>query len=337
MKVIEKYPLSDLNSFGIDVKAKYFIEIESDGALEDLFSGSDILQSRHLILGSGSNILFTKDFDGLVIKLSTRGIKLLDDSDGQMLLQAKAGEDWDHLVAHTVNRGWGGLENLSLIPGQVGSSPIQNIGAYGVELKDHFHSLTAFDKKTRAFVHFDEKACAFAYRNSYFKQAGKGAYVITDVTFKLDAVPKIHTHYRALSRELEIYGITNPGIADVREAVCRIRRSKLPDPDKIGNAGSFFKNPVVQKRQYDQLQSDFPNIVAFDDNGGKKLAAAWLIDKAGWKAYRRGDAGVHDKQALVLVNHGQASGQQILELAMDIRDSVKQKFGVTLEPEVNII
>ncbi|MFP4065515.1 MAG: UDP-N-acetylmuramate dehydrogenase [Bacteroidales bacterium] len=240
-------------------------------------------------------------------------------------------------MAFCVENGWGGLENLSLIPGQAGSSPIQNIGAYGVELKDHFHSLRACCKETGKVMTFNREDCGFAYRSSFFKGKGKDRYIILSVTFGLDRNPVIRTDYGGLQGELKSMGCSHPDIADVRAAVCRIRESKLPDPEVTGNAGSFFKNPVVPKETYHQLKNKHPGIVAFTESNGMKLAAGWLIDQAGWKGYREGDAGVHPKQALVLINHGKASGIDILNLASRIQDSVRERFGVKLEPEVNIV
>lgn len=328
------HPLKGLNTFGIEAHAREYTEVQSKEALSGLFSK---IKGKHLILGGGSNVLFRGDFDGMVIRMAISGKKVTGTMPGKVLLEASAGEDWDDLVSYCVDRGWGGLENLSLIPGQVGSSPIQNIGAYGVELKDHFHSLTAFDKEKKVFVVFDEKGCRFGYRNSFFKREGKDRFVITSVTFSLDKKPVPQTAYGSLRSELDKAGIDNPEIKDVRQAVCSIRRSKLPDPDKLGNAGSFFKNPVVSMKAYQGLKEKFPGMVAFDDPGGKKLAAGWLIDNAGWKGYRRGDAGVHEQQALVLVNHGKATGNDIIQLADDIQKSVFVKYGIRLEPEVNII
>ncbi len=328
------YPLKDLHTFGTDAYAKEYVEVSSREALPALLS---TYQGKHLVLGGGSNMLFLGDFDGMVIRIAIKGKKVIGTKPGKILLEVAAGEDWDDVVAYCVDQNWGGLENLSLIPGQTGSSPIQNIGAYGSELKDHFHSLTAFDKEKKTFKIFDKKSCNFGYRDSFFKQAGKDRYVIASVTLALDTKPIAKTGYGSLSAELTSAGIDNPGIGDVRKAVCNIRRSKLPDPEKLGNAGSFFKNPVVSKKTFSVLKKEFPEIVAFDDPKGKKLAAGWLIDRAGWKGYRHGDAGVHAQQALVLVNHGKANGLEIIQLANKIQKSVFEKYGIRLEPEVNII
>ncbi len=328
------YPLKALNTFGIEAYAREYVEVHSKEALLSLFHKNP---GKHLILGGGSNLLFSGDFNGTVIRIAIKGMKVTDTLTGKILLEVAAGENWDDLVAYCVEQNWGGLENLSLIPGQVGSSPIQNIGAYGVELKDHFHSLIAFDKENKRFHVFDKEACRFGYRDSFFKQEGINRFIITSVTFALDPQPTPRTTYGSLASELAAASTSTPDIQAVRKAVCNIRRRKLPDPQDIGNAGSFFKNPLVSRKSYLSLKKKFPDIVAFDDTKGKKLAAAWLIDRAGWKGYRRGDAGVHDQQALVLVNHGKASGREIIHLANTIQQSVFEKYGIKLEQEVNII
>ena len=337
MLLQESYPLKHLNTFGMDVSARYYAEITSRDDLSVIFDDPGFAANPHLVLGGGSNLLFRGNYDGTILHIRLRGKEIVAENKDNVFLKAAAGEPWDELVAFCVENGWGGLENLSLIPGQAGSSPIQNIGAYGVELKDHFHSLEAWCKKTGEVKIFNREDCRFAYRNSFFKGEGKGKYIILSVTFYLDKNPVIRTDYGGLLRELESMGCSSPDIADVRTAVCKIRKSKLPDPEITGNAGSFFKNPVVPEKTYRQLKKTHPGIVAFPDSGGMKLAAGWLIDQAGWKGYRDGDAGVHPKQALVLINHGEATGTDILNLASRIQESVKKHFGVTLEPEVNIV
>ncbi len=337
MIIKENHSLGNLNTFGIEACARGYVEVSTKESLHELLSDNKILSGSHLILGEGSNILFTDDYEGTIIRMMIKGREIVGRKEGQIFLKVMAGEVWDDLVAYCVDRGWGGLENLSLIPGQVGSSPIQNIGAYGTELEAHVDSLEAYDKQEGKLTVFNHEDCQFSYRNSYFKSSGKHRFVITSVTFKLDEEPVINTHYGSVAQELEKMGISNPTISDVREVVCSIRRSKLPDPDVLGNAGSFFKNPVVSVKNYQVLKTNYPELVAYPAGKDMKLAAGWLIDKAGWKGFRQGDAGVHDKQALVLVNHGKATGKEILSLAYNIRDSVKEKFGVTLEPEVNIM
>ncbi len=337
MLIRENQPLGRLNTFGIDANARLYVEIDSDEALHKLVANKEIFSSRHMILGEGSNILFTRDYPGTIIRLTTKGKEVVERKEGHIFLRVKAGEVWDELVAYCVEKGWGGIENLSLIPGQVGSSPIQNIGAYGAELEEHFDSLEAYDKQKGEMVHFAHKNCHFGYRNSLFKGIGKDRYMITTVTLRLDEKPRIKTNYGSIKQELTRMGVVSPGIAQVREAVCRIRREKLPDPDQLGNAGSFFKNPVVSMQEYDRIKEKHPGVIAYPVGNQMKLAAGWLIDEAGWKGFRKGDAGVHDKQALVLVNHGSASGNDIMALAKQIMKSVKEMAGVTLEPEVNIM
>ena len=337
MLVQENYPLKHLNTFGMDVYARYFVDITFRDVLPEIFNTPCTTAKPHIVLGGGSNVLFRGDYDGTLLHVGLRGKQILAENKKNVWLEAAAGEPWDELVAFCVENGWGGLENLSLIPGQAGSSPIQNIGAYGVELKDHFYSLEAWCKETGEVKTFNREDCRFAYRHSFFKEEGKGKFIILSVTFCLDKNPVIRTDYGGLKRELESMGCSNPDIADVRSAVCRIRESKLPDPEITGNAGSFFKNPVVPEKIYFQLMETHPGIVAYPESNGMKLAAGWLIDQAGWKGYRDGDAGVHPKQALVLINHGKATGTDILNLASRIQDSVKKHFGVTLEPEVNIV
>lgn len=338
MTIPEHVSLKQYNTFGVDVRARYFMEVTDPEMLYGVFPWTGQWGSSHLVLGGGSNVLFTTDFPGLVLRMQNKGREVVGESDDHVLLNVQAGEDWDGLVDWCVGQDWGGLENLSLIPGQAGTSPMQNIGAYGVEVKDVFHSLRAFDKTTGTILTFGQTECRFGYRNSYFKQEGRDRYVIVSVCFRLTTGNhRINTSYAALAGELDRQGISQPGIRDVRDAVIRIRESKLPDPAELGNAGSFFKNPVVSLQAFQRIRETHPEIVAYPDQAGIKLAAGWLIEKAGWKGYRRGDAGVHDRQALVLVNHGKAGGKEIAALGDAIRTSVSELFGVELETEVNII
>ncbi len=337
MLILENHSLKELNTFRIAACAKSFVRVSTTGELLTLVDTPSFREGNPLILGGGSNMLFTADYNGLVVQQITRGRHVIDEKDGKVFLKVMAGEPWDELVGYCVQNGWGGLENLSLIPGHVGSSPIQNIGAYGTELRDHFHSLEAIDRNTGKKMTFTGPDCCFGYRESFFKGEGKNRFVIASVTFALDSKPVVHTHYGELERELKSKGIKEASIADVREVVCDIRKRKLPDPAVIGNAGSFFKNPVVTMKRYRQLKKAFPGIVAYPEQKGTKLAAGWLIEQAGWKGFRKGDAGVHDKQALVLVNHKNATGMDILRLATEIQQSVRLKFGVPLQPEVTII
>ncbi len=337
MPVEHNQPLKKLNTFGMDVSARFLARIRNQEELSGLLASSIYRDNHHLVLGGGSNILFTGDFDGLVIHMDARGMEVVGETSHQVFLKVQAGEPWDPLVAFCVDRGWGGLENLSLIPGQAGSSPVQNIGAYGAELKDCFHSLEALEKDNGKMREFSREECQFKYRDSYFKQEGRDRFIIMSVTFCLNKAAGPNTRYGNLDEELESMGCRRPGIAHVREAVCRIRRRKLPDPQLLGNAGSFFKNPVVGHGTYSKLKERFPGMVAYPGAGQVKLAAGWLIEQAGWKGVRQGEAGVHSEQALVLVNHGNASGAGILQLAREIMQSVEHKYGIRLEPEVLIV
>jgi UDP-N-acetylmuramate dehydrogenase len=338
MLIKENQSLKKFNTFGIEVSARYFAEVETLEDLRQVFERFPAETNPHLLLGGGSNLLFTNDFEGLVIKMSMKGIEISREDDQEVVVKAAAGEDWDHFVSYCVDRGWSGLENLSLIPGQVGSSPIQNIGAYGVELKDSFDQLEAYEKSTGEVCTFSAEGCRFGYRDSFFKREGRNRFVILSVSFRLRKNNYgLKLGYGAIQSELAKQGITKPGIAQMREVVCSIRRNKLPDPAITGNAGSFFKNPVVDMYKFEALQKEHPAIVAFPDKDGMKLAAGWLIEQAGWKGYRQGDAGVHTLQALVLVNYGTSTGKEIMHLSEKIKISVFEQFGVKLDTEVNII
>jgi len=337
MVCLEDISLKPYNTFGIDVRARFFTEALTE---EDVIGLAGNLQDVHLpllILGGGSNVLFTKDFPGTVLKISTKGILVIKEDEGTVWVKANAGENWDDLVKFCVESGWGGLENLSAIPGNAGTSPVQNIGAYGVEMKDTFCELEAFDLESRGKRIFSKEECGFGYRESIFKLKYKGRFIILNVTFRLKKNPVLCLDYGNIREELNHMKVDHPGIADVREAVCHIRSRKLPDPAVKGNAGSFFKNPVILPQQFENLKQSFPGIVSFPQEGKIKLAAAWLIEQCGWKGKRAGNAGVHSTQPLVLVNHGNATGPEIINLSDEIRQSVYQKFGVMLETEVNVI
>lgn len=336
MLISENQSLQPYNTFGIDVTTRYFTEVHTEAELrEALQSGIEPI----FILGGGSNILLTKDFAGLVIKNSISGKAIIKTNENQVIVRIGAGENWHQTVLWTLSQNFGGLENLSLIPGTVGASPMQNIGAYGVEIKDVFHHLEAMERATGEIRTFDKAACQFGYRESIFKKERKDQYVITQVYFQLTLVQhNINVSYGAIREVLSAKGIENPTIQDVSDAVIAIRSSKLPDPAKIGNSGSFFKNPEIPVAQFEILKQQFPTIPAFPgEKGGVKVPAGWLIEQCGWKGTRRGDAGCYDKQALVLVNYGNAQGAEIWQLAMDIADSVEGKFGIRLMPEVNIL
>lgn len=333
----ENISLKPHNSFGIDVKARYFAEIHSVEALKLLLTGSLVKSQPLLILGGGSNVLFTKDYEGLVVKMSIPGITL-EEGPEQVKVTAGAGVVWNDLVQYAVQHGLSGVENLSLIPGTVGASPIQNIGAYGVELKDVFHACTAYEIETGAERIFTYEECQFGYRDSIFKGELKGKYIIASVTFHLSRQANLQTTYGAIQAELQKRSIEQPDIADIAEVVSHIRQSKLPDPSTIGNAGSFFKNPIVSKSTLETILAAYPDVVHYPVAHSQfKLAAGWLIEACGFKGKVNGNTGTWKNQALVLVNHGNATGQEVYSFSEQIITAVCQKFGVTLEREVNIL
>ena len=333
------FSLRAFNTFGIEAEARQFVEISSIDQYVALRTSGEYAHLPHLFLGGGSNVLLTQAQEALVVKISIPGISVVKEDADFVWLKGGAGVVWDEFVQYAVNHGWSGLENLSLIPGTVGAAPMQNIGAYGAEIKDTFDSLEALNLQTLAIEVFDAKACAFGYRESFFKRAGKGLYLIGSVTFKLSKKPSVKTSYGAIQEVLATKGITQPSIRDVADAVIEIRKSKLPDPKEIGNSGSFFKNPTVSASEASRLMAEFPGIPNYPVEGSTevKFPAGWFIEKAGWKGFRRGDAGVHAKQALVLVNYGEATGAEILALSEEIKLSIKDTFGVSLETEVNIL
>jgi UDP-N-acetylmuramate dehydrogenase len=291
-----------------------------------------------MFLGGGSNVLFTTNYEGLIIHNCLKGIDVISENSEHVFVKVASGVIWHDFVLFAIQNNWGGVENLSLIPGSVGAGPMQNIGAYGVELKDTFHELEALHLGTMELKTFSKEECKFGYRESVFKNTFKNQYFISSVTFKLNKNPILNTSYGAISIELGKLGITNPTIKEVSDAVIRIRQSKLPDPKVLGNSGSFFKNPEIEEDQFESLKAEFPTIVGYPTTPGKvKLAAGWLIEQCGWKGKVVGHCGSHKDQALVLVNYGGARGKEIYELALTIRQSVKDRFGVYIEPEVNII
>lgn len=337
MQVQENISLKPYNTFGIDVAARYFAVFRSTEELESLLRINQKL-TKKLILGGGSNILFTQDFDGIVLKNQIAGIEKTGEDENFVYIKCGAGENWHQFVLHCIQNNWAGIENLSLIPGCTGASPMQNIGAYGVEVKDVFHQLTAFHLQEKRNYCFSLQDCEFGYRESVFKRKYKDQFVILDVTFRLSKKPKFNTSYGAIEQELDKMGVKELSIQSISQAVINIRSSKLPDPKEIGNAGSFFKNPSISVAQFQDLKSKFSSIVGYENaDGTVKLAAGWLIEQCGWKGFRKDDAGVHAKQALVLVNHGHATGKQLYDLSEKILVSVKDKFGVTLEREVNLV
>lgn len=336
----ENFSLRKYNTFGIDATAKYFSAFAGIDELGELFASGASFKSAEppAILGGGSNILFTKDYNGLILKNEISGIKIIREDENHVYVKAGAGESWHGFVLFCLQHNLAGVENLSLIPGSVGASPMQNIGAYGVEIKDVFNSLEAYNKEDRSVVYFNNSDCEFGYRESVFKNKLKDQFVITNVIFRLNKKPVYNTSYGAIEQELEKMNVAEVNIHAISRAVINIRQSKLPDPKVIGNAGSFFKNPEVPAAQFDDLKKEFPSIVGYPLRNEKiKLAAGWMIEQCGWKGYRKGDAGCHEKQALVLVNYGQATGAEILQLSAEIIESVREKFGVLLSREVNVI
>lgn len=336
MNVSLNSSLKNYNTFGIDVKAKQFISVTN---LEEL---KQVLKNNYskdlFILGGGSNMLLTKDINSTVLHIGLKGKKLLNKTNDNVLVKIQAGENWHETVLWTLDHNWGGLENLSLIPGNTGTAPIQNIGAYGVELKDTFVSCEVIDVQTLETRTFTKEECEFGYRNSIFKTSVKGKYIITSVNFQLTRKNHtLNTRYGSIHEALLEMGVENPGIKDVSAAVTKIRSQKLPDPKELGNSGSFFKNPVISLSQLKELQEKYPAIPSYVVSEEEvKVPAGWLIDQAGFKGYREGDAGVHKNQALVLVNYGEASGNEILNLASKIQHKIKQEYGIDLQPEVNI-
>lgn len=337
MNVEENISLKPYNTFGIDVNARFFVDIGSSLQLQKALELT--AYPERFILSGGSNILLTKDINALVLYINNRGISVLEESDTEVVIKAMAGENWHELVLWTLENGYGGLENLSLIPGKVGTAPIQNIGAYGVELKDVFVSCEAMHIESKELLEFDKEACEFGYRDSIFKTAEKNNYIITSVKLRLTKQDhKLSTSYGAIEQELQRREIIYPTIRDISKAVIAIRQSKLPDPKEIGNSGSFFKNPVIDRKSFEKLKKKHPALPHYEAPDDKvKVPAGWLIEQSGFKGKRIGDAGVHDKQALVLVNHGHATGEEILDLALQIQKVVKKKFKIKLQPEVNII
>lgn len=337
-QILENVSLKHLNTFGIEAHAKFFAEINSISYLQELIQNKIFTDAEKLIVGGGSNMLFTKNFEGIVLKNNLKGIKVVKEEDNFVEVQSAAGEVWHDFVMWCIDKNYGGLENLSLIPGCVGASPMQNIGAYGVEIKDVFSELEAHDIATGQKRIFNKAQCKFGYRESVFKHELKNKFIITSVTFRLSKNPKVNTSYGAIETELQNMKVKNVGIKEVSQAVINIRSSKLPDPKVIGNAGSFFKNPEVDKAVFQSLKIRFSGLVAYEmENGKYKLAAGWLIEKSGLKGYVSGNAAVHDKQALVLVNKGKATGSEIFALSEHVLQTVFSKFGIKLEREVNII
>ena len=338
MLIHQDYSLKRLHTFGIDVKTKLFAEIFSNEDLLEIISDKKLMAEPKFILGGGSNILFTKNFNGLVIKVSLPGIYKVDENERTVLVEAGAGEVWEELVTFCVSNNFGGIENLTLIPGSVGAAPIQNIGAYGQELSDTIESLKGIFIEDGTVKSFSKSDCNFSYRNSIFKKELKNKFIITSLRLKLNKNPIINLTYKQVEDELQNLKISNPTITDLSKLVAKIRKSKLPHPDEIGNAGSFFKNPVVHTQKYLELVESHPGIISYDvDKNFKKIAAGWLIENCGWKGRRIGNVGTHQKHALIIVNYGDATGDEVMDFSIRIIQAVELKFGIRLENEVNII
>ena len=337
MFIKNNYPLKQLNTFGIDVKADTFAEFFSAQELFEILSRYETIGLNKYILGGGSNVLFVNDFKGIIIKNSIAGINVINEDKDCIDIEAGAGVIWNEFVKYCIDKNFGGIENLSLIPGTVGAAPIQNIGAYGQEQKETFISLKGISLDNMQRMEFSKKECKFSYRDSVFKNELKNKFVITHVKFRLVKNPSVNLKYESVKDEVKNLGLKNPSIKDISDIVIRIRKNKLPDPLKIGNAGSFFKNPLLEIENYEQIKKSNVGISGRKVGNFIKVPAAWLIEKCGWKGKTFGNVGVHDKQPLVIVNYGNANGQEILDLAMEIKKSVLDTFGINLVEEVNII
>ena len=338
MTIQQNISLKPYNTFGLEATAELFVEIKSIEELKVILQNPDFQSVNKLFLGGGSNILLTKDYDGLVVKINLKGINKVFEDEAHIHIQAGAGEIWHKLVTYCVDNQYAGMENLSLIPGTVGAAPMQNIGAYGVEIKDIFEELQALNLETLKIETFKVNDCHFGYRESIFKHQFKGKYVIISVTFKLNKVPVYKVAYGDIQKTLEEMNVSELSIKAVSDAVVSIRKSKLPDPAEIGNSGSFFKNPEISKVQYEEIKTKFENIPSYPINEiTVKVPAGWLIEQAGWKGFRDGQIGIHARQALVLVNYGGGTGEQIKALSAKIQASVLEKFGISLSTEVNFI
>lgn len=337
MQIHNNFSLKKYNTFGIEAKAKQFVAVRSNDELQSILENHT--SDKKFILGGGSNMLLTQDIDALVIHVDLKGKKIIKEDDDFVWVESQAGENWHEFVLWTINQNFGGLENMSLIPGNVGTTPVQNIGAYGTEIKDTFVSCEAMNILSQKMKSFTKEECNFGYRESIFKQEAKDKYVITSVVFKLTKRNhKINTSYGDITKELEKQNVTTPTLKDVSNAVIAIRQSKLPDPKELGNSGSFFKNPIISKELFEKVHQKFPEVKFFEVSPTEvKVPAGWLIEHSGLKGYRKDDAGVHKNQALVLVNYGNATGQDILNLSKYVQKTVFDKYGIAIEAEVNVI
>ena len=337
MQLSTNISLKAYHSFASEEQAQYFTSIKSNAAIVEISNWCNDNHLPVLVIGAGSNILFTKDFNGLVAKMELMGIKKISETPSEVFLQVGAGENWHHFVSYCVQKGWGGIENLSLIPGTVGASPIQNIGAYGVEVQECIQSIYAYDRIQNEWVTLNNANCTFGYRTSLFKQS-PNRYIIAQVNFVLQKQPHLKTDYGVIREVLHDKGIKNPSLENIASAIVQIRTQKLPDPKQLGNAGSFFKNPTLPIEQYELLKAKFPTMVAYPiSDKAYKIAAGWLIEAAGWKGVRKGNVGCYEKQALVIVSYGIQSGKEVFDFSEDIIHSVKEKFNIELEREVNIL
>ena len=333
----ENYSLKNYNTFGISAKAKYFASFSSEAELTALLKNNICKTEPLFILGGGSNILLTQDFEGIVLANNIKGIDIVSEDEHSTKIAVGAGEIWHDFILWSINQNLSGIENLALIPGLVGASPMQNIGAYGTEVKEVITKVSYIEKETGLKKEITNSECNFGYRNSIFKEELKGKIVITKVVYQLSKTPLNNIKYGAITEELNRLK-EEPSPASIAQAVINIRSSKLPDPKVLGNSGSFFKNPIIETSQFKELKKEFPEMVGYTISESKtKIAAGWLIDNAGLKGYRKADAGVHKNQALVLVNYGNASGTEIINLAKEVQQKVKEKYGISIEPEVNIL
>lgn len=329
--------LKDFNTFGFDINSKYYFSGKSEKDIRNLVFSDIMRKEKYFIIGCGSNLLFRGDYDGIIISVDIPGLRIIEKTDTDIIVEAGAGENWHDFVSKCVDSDYYGLENLALIPGKVGAAPVQNIGAYGVEQKDFFHSLTAFDIENFETVELSYHDCKFDYRDSVFKHEMKNRLIVTAVRYKLSLIPNINITYKDISEEIEKAGIINPNSKYVFDAVCRIRNRKLPDPLKFGNAGSFFKNPIVTNQQYNDLKTKYPEMPSYNNPLGKKIPAAYLIEKAGLKGYRVGDCGVSPNHALILINYGRAKGEEMYQFSESIIDKIRDEFDIQLEREVIVI
>jgi len=339
MDFLKNYSLQSNNTFGLVAKSSLYVSVATIEDLQKVLQSAESKSQQILVLGGGSNILLTKDFEGLTIKVDIRGKEVIEEGENSVLVKIGAGENWHEFVRYAIDNNWGGVENLSLIPGTAGAAPMQNIGAYGVEIEQVFHKLTAVNRDTGELETFYKKDCKFDYRESVFKNIYKDQYIICEVFLELTKNHHIiNTSYGAIENTLDEMNISSPTIENISDAVIKIRQSKLPNPKEIGNAGSFFKNPSIERADYNRLKAEYPNIPGYELPDDKvKIPAAWLIDQCGWKGIKRGEIGVHKNQALVIVNYGGGDGDAIKKLAIEIQKSVADKFGINLHPEVNFI